>query len=157
MLKTRLLDDELASFLESGLAITVATRDADLWPDGAWAWAVKVHADRAHLTVFLHDASAAAMLANLERHPEIALVLDLPSTHRACQVKGRFVSSRKARAEERAVVERQVEGIRADLEVIGIPRAMSAAWQTWPCSALKVLVTDVYEQTPGPGTGEPLP
>jgi hypothetical protein len=155
--KTPLLNEELAGFLESGLAITASTRDGELWPAGAWGWAVKVHADRSHLTLFLHDAAAAAMLENLEAHPEIALALDLPSTHRACQVKGRYVSSRRARADERSLVERQVEALRADLEVIGVPRAMTAAWRPWPCTALKVLVTHLYDQTPGPGTGEPLP
>ena len=35
---------------------------------------------------------------------------------------------------------------------IGIPRAMSASAETWPCIALDIRVTQVFEQTPGPGT-----
>ena len=87
---------------------------------------------------------------------QIALDCDLPTTHRACQVKGRFVSSRPARKAERAEVERQVQAFTADLEAIGIPRAMTAVWKTWPCTALELRVTQLFEQTPGPGTGEPL-
>jgi hypothetical protein len=147
----------LAGFLRSGLAITVATRDDELEPDGAWGWAVDVHEDGRHVTLFLHEAAAAAMLRNLERHPEIAAVLDQPTSHRACQIKGRFVSSRPARDAERATVEGQVELLRADLASIGIPPAMTAGWQLWPCVAIEVRVEQLFEQTPGPGAGEPIP
>lgn len=151
-----LITEELAEFLESGLSITVATRDAELQPDGAIAWAARVHDDRSRLTVFLHDPAAREMLRNLKTHPQIAIAFDRPTSHRACQVKGLFASSRRARAAERAVVESQVEGFVADLDAIGIPRAMVAGWTTWPCIALEVVVTELFEQTPGPGTGGPL-
>ncbi len=151
------IGDELASFLESGLAIVIATRDADLQPDGAWAWAARVHDDREHVTVFLHPDGAAAMRRNLDVHPEIALAMDLPSNHRACQVKGVCIGSRPARRAERVHVERQIEAFRADLESIGVARGLNAAWSLWPCAALEIRVTHLFEQTPGPGTGEPLP
>jgi hypothetical protein len=96
-----LISDELGGFLESGLSINVGTRDGKLQPDGAIAWAVRVHDDRAHLTLFMHKEAAQAMLKNLRAHPEIAVTFDLPTSHRACQVKGRFVSTRPAKAAER--------------------------------------------------------
>src|SRR5262245_13615998 len=96
------------------------------------------------------------MLRNLKSYPQIALDFDRPTSHRACQVKGLYVSSRRARAEERAEVERQLERFADDLEEIGIPRAMLSGWQAWPCTALEVRVTELFEQTPGPGAGEPL-
>jgi len=151
------ISEELAAFLESGLAIVVATRDADLQPDGAVAWAARVHDDRVGLTLYLHDQAAAEMLRHLERHPEIAIDLDRPTSHRACQVKGTFVSSRPATEDERPLVEGQMDRFAADLEAIGIPRAMTAGWTIWPCTALEVRASHLFEQTPGPGTGEPLP
>ena len=151
-----LIPEELGTFLESGLAIVAATRDGDLDPDGAAALAVRVHEDRAGLTVFFYADAAAQMLRNLKSHPQIALDLDLPTTHRACQVKGLYVSSRPARDEERPEIERQLDAFAADLESIGIPRAMTAEWKSWPSTALEVRVTELYEQTPGPGAGEPL-
>jgi hypothetical protein len=104
----------------------------------------------------MYEQAAREMLRNLESHPEIAIDLDLPTSHRACQVKGRYRSWRQAHAAERAIVERQVEGFANDLEAIGIPGTIRAAWATWPCIALEVEVTELYEQTPGPGAGEPL-
>jgi hypothetical protein len=109
-----------------------------------------------HLSVFLYEKAAAAMLRNLERHPEIAIVLDQPTSHRACQVKGTFLSARPARTDEREEIERQVGLFRTDLEGIGLPAAMTAGWALWPAVAFRVQVEHVYEQTPGPGTGGPL-
>jgi hypothetical protein len=151
-----LIPDDLASFLQSGLSINVATRDEELQPEGAVAWAARVDEDHSHLTVFLYEKSAKALLKNLKAHPEIALVFDKPTTHRACQLKGRFVSTRRGKTAERAEVQRQVDGLITDLEGIGIPRAMVAGWKIWPCVAIQLRVTQLFEQTPGPGTGEPL-
>lgn len=151
-----LISDELANFLHSGLAIMAATRDGALQPDGAWAWAARVHEDRAHLTVYFNAKDAPGLLRNLEAHPEIALACDLPSSHRACQVKGRFTASRRARPAERAEIERQAKAFVVDLERIGIPQAMTDGWKCWPSVAIELRVTQLFEQTPGPGTGEPM-
>jgi hypothetical protein len=153
----RLISDELASFLQSGVSINVATRDDELQPEGAIAWAARVHDDRSHLTVFMPESSARAMLRNLKVHPLVAIVFDKATSHRACQVKGRFVSIRRTRVAEHAEVERQLDEFFVDLEMIGIPRAMTAGWKIWPCMAIEMRVTQLFEQTPGPGAGEPLP
>lgn len=152
-----LIAKDLAVFLESGLSFTVATRDDELQTTGIRAWAARVRRDRTGLTLFLHAPAAAATLRNLERHPELAVCVDRPSDNCACQLKGRFVAARPARAAERAEVERQFANFQAELEAIGIPRAMTAGWAHWPCVAVGMLVTELYEQTPGPGAGEPLP
>jgi hypothetical protein len=150
------ISDELAGFLQSGLSINVATRDDELQAEGAVAWAVQIHDNRSRMTVFLPDNSARPLLRNLKAHPEIALLFDKPTSHRACQVKGRFISSRRAKAADRAEVERQLGGLSEDLEAIGIPRAMTAEWRIWPCIAIELQATHFFEQTPGPGAGEPL-
>jgi hypothetical protein len=151
-----LIPSELAEFLESGLSIVVATRDREMQPDGAAACAVSVHEGGAGVTVFLYEDAAKEMLRNLRSHPEIALDCDLPTSHRACQVKGVYLSSRRARVAERPEIDRQLEAFITDLEASGIPRTMMTGWKTWPCTALEVRVTELFEQTPGPGTGEPL-
>jgi hypothetical protein len=152
----RLISKEIAEFVESGVAIVVGTRNGELEPDGAAALAVRVEPDRDHLTVFLYEEAGRAMLRNLKSYPEIALDIDSPITHRACQVKGVYLSSRPADEAERPLIERQTDGFGTELETIGIPKAMTDGWKTWPCLALEVRVTQLFEQTPGPGTGEPL-
>ena len=147
---------ELAVYLQAGISITVATRDGDLRPDGARAWGVRVHEDGEHLTVFLYEGAAPDVLRNLEAHPQIALAFDRPTDNRACQLKGLFVRSRRARDDEEDEVARQVDGFLRELETLGIPRAMTGGWRSWPCIAVELRVTHLYEQTPGPGAGEPL-
>jgi hypothetical protein len=31
------------------------------------------------------------------------------------------------------------------------------SWQVWPCVAVRVRVTALFDQTPGPGAGQALP
>jgi hypothetical protein len=150
------ISQELAHFLESGLSVVLGTRNGDLEPDGAVAWAIRVHERGDRVTVFLHEIAAREVLRNLKSHPEIAIDLDQPTSHRACQVKGLYQSSRRARPDERALVLRQLDLFATDLEAIGIPRRMTEGWKVWPCRALDVKVTQLFEQTPGPGTGGPL-
>ena len=151
-----IISAELAEFLESGLSITAGTRDDQLQPDGARAWALRVHDDRTHLTVYFYSQAAPAMLKNLEVCPLLALSIDRPADSRACQIKGTLVASRRGRAAERAEVNRQVDGFLEGLATVGIPRAMTAGWQFWPCVAVDIRVTQLFEQTPGPGAGDPL-
>jgi hypothetical protein len=151
-----LISHELAEFLQSGLSIVIATRDGDLQADGGTGLALRVHEGGARLTVFVYEEAARELLVNLKKHPEIALDCELPTSHRACQVKGNYLSSRRAKQAERAEVERQAEGFVNDLVNIGIPRAMTDGWKAWPCMALEIEVKQLFEQTPGPGAGDPL-
>jgi len=150
------ISPELGEFMESGLAIVVGTRGEDLEPEGASALALRVEPDRTRLTVFLYEEAARALLKNLATWPEIAVQADLPTSHRACQAKGRFLGSRHATEEERPLVARQLEGFVMDLGKIGVPRRLTEGWNMWPCVALTMEVHELYEQTPGPGAGEPL-
>ncbi|HEY8549669.1 MAG TPA: pyridoxamine 5'-phosphate oxidase family protein [Vicinamibacterales bacterium] len=151
-----MIPDELAAFLQSGISISLATRDAALMPSGARVWAVKVDEDRVHLTAYVrHDASA-RVLADLEHNGQAALCFGRPADHRTVQVKGTFVEARPADEGERAEIDRQVGGFLYELEGIGIPRAMFGKYVWWPATAIRIRVHELFNQTPGPGAGEPL-
>jgi hypothetical protein len=151
-----LISEQLAAFLESGLSIVIGTRNGDLEPAGATALAIRVAPGGARVTLFVYEQAGREMLANLGSYPEIAIDMDQPTSHRACQVKGLYESSRTVPESERELIERQLEGFAVDLEAYGVPRPLLASWKSWPCLALEVRVTHVFEQTPGPGTGELL-
>jgi len=152
--QTTTLSQELADFLQSGISISIATRDGSLTPNGTRAWAVTADDDRTHITAFLYANTAEPILRDLHAHPEVALGFDRPSDSRACQVKGSYVASHRCRAVDRKVIDRQVAGFFADLGTIGIPAALFRGWKTWPAVAIRIRVTDVFHQTPGPGAGE---
>jgi hypothetical protein len=151
-----MISDELAAFVSSGVSINIATRDRDLVPEGARAWAIRVEPDRTHLVAYLQEGAAAPILRDLEENGQVALALSRPTDHRSCQLKGRFVEARPCGPEERDEVERQADGFLRELDAIGIPRALTAGWVVWPCLAIRVRVTDLFHQTPGPGAGERL-
>jgi hypothetical protein len=151
-----MISRELAGFLEGPVGVHIGTRNERLAPSGARCVAVAVDPDGAHLVVYLSRLAAERLLPDLESNGQAAVSFARPVDERACQVKGVFVSARDATAEERARVASQWESFRANLEAIGIPRAGSEAWVTWPCLALRLRATAVFEQTPRPGTGGPL-
>lgn len=150
------LPEGFAEFLESGVSISIATRDAELAPDGTRVLAVKVDDDGVHVTAFLTARTAGPILQNLEANGQVALCFDRPSDSRACQLKGVFADSRRCRPAERVEIERQVSGFFSDLEMIGVPSAFLSGWVRWPAVAVRFRVTDVFHQTPGPGAGERL-
>ncbi len=151
-----LISRRLAEFLQSGLSIAVAARDGGLRPSGARAWAATVEEDGSHLTVFLYAKSAESILRDLRKRPPVAVVFDRPTDARACQIKGTFAGSRRARPEERGELERQVGGLFEQLGKIGFPRTLLTGWKFWPAAAIRIRVTDLFQQTPGPGAGEPM-
>jgi len=144
---------ELADFLEGEVGVHVGTRNARLEPNGARGIAVAVDADGSHLTVYVARVAAERLLPDLEANGQVAVSFARPVDEKACQVKGTFVSAREASEDERARVLRQWESFGHNLEQIGISRAAYAAWVLWPCLAIRLKPTAVFEQTPAPGTG----
>jgi len=151
-----MFSDELARFLQEGVGIHLGTRNENLRPNGARAVAVKVEDDRAHVLVYVAQVAAARLLGDLESNGQAAIGFGRPVDDRACQVKGVFVNARPAGEEERPFVAAQWDRFLGQLEQIGIPRAGSAGWSTWPATAIRVRVTALFNQTPGPDAGAPL-
>jgi hypothetical protein len=147
---------ELAGFLEQGLGIHLGTRDARLQPSGCRALAARVEQDGRRLVVYVPLSAATRVLRDLEDNGQVAVSFGRPEDDRACQVKGSFLESWEATAEEQPFVSAQREGYLRQLERIGIPRAVVAGWEPWPAVAIRLRVTALFEQTPGPQAGTPL-
>ena len=152
-----MIDKELAAFLQEGIAIQIGTRNARLEPDGARVVAVKVEDDGSHLVAYVPKTAAPHVMPDLEANGQAALVFARPPDERACQVKGVFVDARPARPSERPFVAAQWERWVDRLATIGFARPAAENWQTWPCVAIRVRVTALFNQTPGPGAGAALP
>ena len=80
-----------------------------------------------------------------------------PTDDRAVQVKGEFISMRDADPAEEAFVLGQWRALLAELDLIGLAALTSTStWLMWPCVAVKIRVTAVFSQTPGPEAGSVL-
>ena len=151
-----MIDPELAAFLEGSVAIHIASCNQRLEPHGARVVAVKVDPDGSHLTAYVPKVAAPSVLADFEANGQAAIGFGRPTDDRACQVKGEFVESRAASARERTTVDAQWGALLDNMEQIGIPRQATEAWRLWPCVAIRMRVTALFSQTPGPGAGAPL-
>jgi hypothetical protein len=151
-----MIDQELAAFLQEGIAIQLGTRNDRLEPNGVRVVAVAVEGDGAHIVAYLPEASGSQVLPDLQGNGQAALVFARPPDERACQVKGMFVDARAARADEQTMVQAQWDRWLDRLTTIGIARPTFAHWTTWPCIAIRVRVNAIFNQTPGPGAGAPL-
>jgi hypothetical protein len=143
----------LAAFLEQGVGIHIGTRNEQLHPNGARAIAAKVEGGGSHLVVYVAEIAAARLRADLESNGQAAIVFGRPEDERSCQVKGVLVDIRSATETERPLMEKQWDGFLGQLEMIGIPRVSAANWITWPAVAIRLKVSTIFEQTPGPQAG----
>jgi hypothetical protein len=152
-----MLSAELASFVQSGVAILVGTRDSRLFPECMRAVGARVEADGAELTVFLPDAVAVRTLANLRANGRIAVAFSRARDHRSFQVKGRAVALGPAADPDRGVVERYRCAWTTELAAVGVPPRLTLRMVHWPAHAVRLRIDSVFVQTPGPGAGAQLP
>jgi len=115
------LDPDLVSFVHSGVAATVGTRDADRRPAVTRGWGPEVLADGRTLELCVIAPPGSPTRANLEGSGAIAVGFGLPTVARALQVKGVAVSVREPEPPELERAERHLVAFSAEAEQLGIP------------------------------------
>lgn len=142
--------------LQTGVSIVVGTRDAALMPECTRAWGLSIGPDRASVTIYLTEAISQQTLRNLRANGQIAVSCTRPTDHVACQLKGRVRKIRTATKRDTRQSRAWHREFIGELVAIGVPPSLVEAWITEPALAVDIEVTDVFHQTPGPGTGEKL-
>ena len=151
-----MLDRTLTEFLEQGLAIHIGTRDARLRPNGCVVTAVRVEDEGRHLVAFIPKAVTPAVFDDLRSNGRAALSFTRPSDDKAVQVKGEFVAVEDVSEADQQFAMSQWEGFLRQLDLIGLPGKATATWTLWPCVAVRIRVTALFSQTPGPEAGAVL-
>ena len=153
-----LLEPEHLALIESGVGVSIGSRDARLLPNLVRALAGRIEPS-GELTVFLSGADGAGVLADLRASGEIAVVFSRPSTHRTLQVKGRGVTISPARPADAVLVAQRVEAMVNELESQGfegrLVRALLAV-KSGDLVAVRFQPLCAFDQTPGPRAGAPL-
>lgn len=148
--------EEIAELIASGVDAYVATRDAAMDPESMYAMGVRVHPNRARVTVYVPEALAGATRANLEDNAEIALTLTRPHNCVAAQLKGLCVGIRPSDDTDREFQTIFRGALVEAYAFAGVPRSTTRRLAWWPSLALDIAVRDVFTQTPGPRAGQPM-
>ena len=146
----------MVELLQTGVSVVVGTRDETLMPECTRAWGIRVGKDRTSVTIFLTEAISRKTLDNLKENGLIAISCTRPTDHVACQIKGRLRTIREADERDRDRIKSWHREFTGEAIAIGVPTHVCEAWITEPALAVDVEVTDVFLQTPGPGTGEKI-
>ena len=147
---------ELASHIEGGVAIVVATRDADLRPQITRGCGAGVAADGSTLTICVTAAEGSRTLDNLRANGAIALTFSSPTTYRTVQAKGVVTELREPSESDLERRGEHLEDLCDQAEQVGIERRLTRRLARGEAVAVTVAVRELYEQTPGPGAGTRL-
>lgn len=151
-----MIDEALAEFLQSGISVLVGTRDRLLVPAAARGFGLRVAAGGEEVVVFVPQSWGAATVDNLRDNGRIAVSVARVADHRSVQIKGRVVEIREADEAERAFVDSYRERLVPEWGSFGFPPRVLQRLRSWPSHAVRFRVESLYEQTPGPGAGQPL-
>jgi hypothetical protein len=153
------LDAALAAFVQGGVSLHAASRNAGNVPNLARALGCRVTPDGHRVTVFLQASHCATMLADFRDNGAIALVASQPSTHRTVQLKGRDATLEPLRDDDAVRIARYREAFEGELTSMGyapqLPRAILAGPRS-DFVAVAFTIAAAFEQTPGPGAGTAL-
>lgn len=149
------LTDDLAVFLASGVAVVVATRDADMRPEITRGWGIEV-SDGGHLTLCLAAEPGSRTHSNLAGNGAIAITASRPTTYRTVQFKGTATAIGEPDAAQIATAHRHLEAFAAEVAPFGIPLAGARGFLGRELVAVTVAVREVYDQTPGANAGQRL-
>ena len=153
------LDAEIAAFIQSGVSIIAASRDAANMPAVARALGCRVSPDRRRVTILVAGSQGVELLEDVGATGAIAVVFTLPSTHRAIQLKGRDARAESLAAGDLEIMAALAGTFAADLAPFGYTTAfVRALLACEPDDAVAIAFTPTaaFSQTPGARAGAPL-
>ena len=150
------IDPALVEFLNSGVVLGCASRDARLVPRSVWPVGIRVEPGGEEVTIYLPVTTAGEVVANLRDNRRIAVVATGPADHRAVQLKGPVLEIRPAADDERSHTDHYRAALARTLEPLGVPRTIILRIQHWPAHAVRFRVEHLFVQTPGPAAGQPF-
>ena len=154
-----LIDADLFEFLQSGVSIHVASRDAANVACISRGIGCRVSRDRRQVTVFIHQSHCRELLANFADNGAIAFVGSEPSTHRTVQLKGRDARQSALEEDDERLVADQCGIFAAGLVHLGYDPALGRTLlggEREDIVAVTFTASSAFLQTPGPGAGDPL-
>jgi hypothetical protein len=148
--------EDLAQWEQHGVAAVAATRDERMRPQVVRAWGLTVAPDGASASICVGAAPDSQTLANIAANGAISVTMVIPSTYRMIQMKGRVTGVTEPSAEQLERVEEHAVAFEAEVAPLGLTAEQARRFVHHELMAVTFSVTEVYDQTPGPGAGARL-
>ena len=154
------LDSAQIEFLRTpGLSAYVASRNAQHESGLARCFGYRISRGGRTITVLVATLQAQELLANVRANGAIAMVLTLPHTHAAMQLKGADAAITRVLPSDAALATRFKNNFVRELVPLGYSNAMVGTFMTVPegkLSAITFTPYAVFSQTPGPSAGQAM-
>jgi hypothetical protein len=147
---------DIDQLVRQGVAIVLATRDAQLRPAVARGWGPLLQADATTLTLCIEAPEGTPTRANLAEGAPAAINITLPSTYSSIQVKGRVAAVRALDDGDRERIARHGNAFVLDTSTLGLAERIARALQDTDYVTVDVALAERFDQTPGPGAGARL-
>lgn len=147
--------EDLRQLLTQGVSLMLVTRDERLTPELTRAAAARL-GDDGLLRLALPLPESRRAIWNLETNPVIALSATLPTTYRSLQVKGRDVHTIEwpGHAE---LARAHADAFRDEVIRVGVAAEIADSFFSHRrYVTIGFTPSELYEQTPGPGSGLPV-
>jgi hypothetical protein len=151
-----LLTPQVRAFIHAPISVVAVTRDASLRPSMARGFMARCHPAEDVLTLYLSTVPAAPLLRDLRDNGQIAVGLGGVLRMAVIQAKGRMREIRDPSPAELTELHGAAEALFQVYTQIGISRTLTRALRLEPATAVEFQVTDLFDQSPGPGAGERL-
>jgi hypothetical protein len=148
--------EAVAAFVSGGVAVVVATRDAELRPEVARAWGPAFSAGRDTITLCIGAPPESRTRANLQEGRSIAATFSRPTTYRTVQIKGEVLGLEEPTPQQLARVDEHFSAFARETEQVGLSPDLIRRLVDPVFVAVTFAVRELYDQTPGPNAGARL-
>lgn len=155
-----MLDKDNATFIQSGVSISLASCDPDRLPSMSRGLGCKLIDGGRQLNVFLKRSQSAALLENISSSGgRVANVFSLPSSNRTLQLKGIDARIVPFAPEDLPIIDAHIADFVLEVVPLGMSEAVVRAILAYQPDDLVGVVyspSAAFSQTPGPKAGAPL-
>jgi hypothetical protein len=154
-----LLDAAHAAFMQQGVGIVAASRDAALTPTVVRATGCRVSSNLRRVTLFVWAPWAGELLGSVRATGTLACVFCEVPSHRTIQIKATDASVTEMTRQDPRRIERYRHAFAEALASLGYQRSLAyglVGGDPSECVGIAFTPGALFGQTPGPNAGEPL-
>lgn len=153
----RVIDQDLAAFVQSPVMMIFATRSAAGLPAIGRAVGARVTPGRDAIDIFVSPSQWADALSGVAAGSQIAFTACRPSDYKTFQFKGEVLDITPMDGADQAGAERYADDMTKVLLGLGVQRPQIDHWLTRVgLVRLRLQPRSTFAQTPGPGAGAQL-